>query len=347
MENFATLIRHGSIFQKLKNNFLCEEINPKYEQTFRRYVLGILYLISLSFIIWLCLYPYFKSIIFTGLVFNIYSTIYAMAPSSDIIKRLIPVYLIILILYLFFLILVTLMFWPSCILMLYFLCIPLMLLPIYPWKIVLKWIRFVFYSIVAAFLTFYLLKTMYPRLIDQGIPVLSAEKMLIYDLLVIIFCFLLLSYCVYYNYQLNKIRVRDLLHANGSSIDEYFGLNLMTQSKEYEKYEKIYLQIVVYFEEKAPYLNAEFSSAQMAHDLKINIAYLSKAIQLHSGMNFNGLVNFYRINKIKEMLSSNSQQYTLQHVYMACGFKSQSAFNKAFKMQEGITPSEYMKTLKS
>jgi AraC-like DNA-binding protein len=114
---------------------------------------------------------------------------------------------------------------------------------------------------------------------------------------------------------------------------------------EYEKYKKIYRQIVTYLEEQALYLDPEFSSTRMAQDLNINISYLSKAIQLHSGMNFNRLVNSYRINKVKETLSTNLQSYTMQYIYMSSGFKSQSAFNKAFKMQEGITPSEYIKTL--
>ncbi|MDR3048209.1 MAG: AraC family transcriptional regulator [Bacteroidales bacterium] len=204
--------------------------------------------------------------------------------------------------------------------------------------------QFVFYFIIAAFVTFYLCKIKYSVFIDQDISVLSAQTTFIYDLGIIIFTFILLTYCLYYTYLFNKIRIKEVLQANGYD-DKNFELNLTTHSMEYEKYKKIYRQIVTYLEEQALYLDPEFSSTRMAQDLNINISYLSKAIQLHSGMNFNRLVNSYRINKVKETLSTNLQSYTMQYIYMSSGFKSQSAFNKAFKMQEGITPSEYIKTL--
>jgi AraC-like DNA-binding protein len=238
------------------------------------------------------------------------------------------------------------MFWPSGIQLLYFLCIPLVLSAIYTWKKVLKWIILGFASIVVSLLAFYLLKTMYPELIDKGIAILPPEKLILYDSIVAVFCFILITFSMYYYFQFNKIRMMEVIQSNGSC-EEDLDLDLEAHSaKEYKKYENIYRQIIEYFEQQELYLNAEFSSAQMAHDLKSNIAYLSKAIQLHSGMNFNNFINSYRINKVKEMLQTNAQQYTLQHIFESCGFRSQSVFNKAFKLQEGITPSEYIKTLK-
>ncbi|MDR1584605.1 MAG: helix-turn-helix domain-containing protein, partial [Prevotellaceae bacterium] len=63
-------------------------------------------------------------------------------------------------------------------------------------------------------------------------------------------------------------------------------------------------------------------------------------------MNFNNFINRFRIHKVKEMIQNDTkQQYTMQHIFLSCGFQSQSAFNKAFKLQEGVTPSEYAKSL--
>jgi AraC-like DNA-binding protein len=82
----------------------------------------------------------------------------------------------------------------------------------------------------------------------------------------------------------------------------------------------------------------------MAHDLDVNPAYLSKAINSIENMNFNCLVNFYRVEKVKELMQQkDSQKYTVEHIYLSSGFRNQSSFNKAFKKQEGITPSEYLK----
>jgi AraC-like DNA-binding protein len=108
----------------------------------------------------------------------------------------------------------------------------------------------------------------------------------------------------------------------------------------HRKYEKIYNLIVEYFENKQPYLRPNFTLANMANDLNINTAYLSEVISIKKNTNFNNFVNFYRVNKVKEMIRNNPQ-YTLQYIYLSSGFSSQSSFNRVFKLQEGITPSEY------
>ena len=110
---------------------------------------------------------------------------------------------------------------------------------------------------------------------------------------------------------------------------------------------KIYEQIVAYFETKQPYLNANFKIGRMAHDLNINTVYLAKAIRLKQNMNFNNFVNFYRIEKAKELIRNTASKYTLEYIYLSSGFKSQSSFNTAFKLKEGITPSVYVQRVKN
>lgn len=39
------------------------------------------------------------------------------------------------------------------------------------------------------------------------------------------------------------------------------------------------------------------------------------------------------------------QKFTLEHIYKEAGFSSQSTFNRIFKEQTGITPSEYIENL--
>ncbi|MDR2001470.1 MAG: helix-turn-helix domain-containing protein [Prevotella sp.] len=119
------------------------------------------------------------------------------------------------------------------------------------------------------------------------------------------------------------------------------------KQKEKQKYENIFALIEQYFETKEPYLNSDFKITQMANDLNINIVYLTKAIHLKKNMNFNSFVNFYRIEKSKELMQTNTQKYSLLYIYLSSGFHTQSCFNKAFKAMEEITPSEYYKKLKN
>jgi YesN/AraC family two-component response regulator len=92
-------------------------------------------------------------------------------------------------------------------------------------------------------------------------------------------------------------------------------------------------------------VNPDFDRAQLATALNTNIAYISKAIHLRRDVNFSALINYYRIEKVKQMMQSSSNKYTFEYIATASGFRNLSTFNKAFKDIEGLTPSAYSKTL--
>jgi AraC-like DNA-binding protein len=114
------------------------------------------------------------------------------------------------------------------------------------------------------------------------------------------------------------------------------------ETKEEDKLTGIYHRIENYFESNQTYMDVNFNLAQMAHDLNINSSYLSKAINQRKGMNFNAFINTYRIKNAKKLMQSDAKKYTIKYIYLSSGFKNQSSFNKAFKLQEGMTPSEYL-----
>jgi AraC-like DNA-binding protein len=112
-----------------------------------------------------------------------------------------------------------------------------------------------------------------------------------------------------------------------------------TYNEQY-KYAKIYERIVEYLENGRGYLNSDFKIGKISNDLNINPLYISRAISLQRDMNFVHFINFYRIAHAKNMILNNSQ-YTLEYIYLSSGFKNQSSFIRAFKQQEGKTPSEW------
>lgn len=58
--------------------------------------------------------------------------------------------------------------------------------------------------------------------------------------------------------------------------------------------------------------------------------------------NFNDFLNFYRIQEVTENLAqANHKQRPVLTLALDSGFRSLSSFNKAFKNQHGITPTEY------
>ncbi|MDR2497507.1 MAG: helix-turn-helix domain-containing protein [Tannerellaceae bacterium] len=108
-----------------------------------------------------------------------------------------------------------------------------------------------------------------------------------------------------------------------------------------EKIYELYDSIVEYFVREKPYLDPNFSIAQLSIQLNSNNSYISRAIKLKRDMSFTTFVNSYRIEKVKELIRNSRDLYTIEHIYTSAGFANQSTFNKAFKQIEGVTPSEY------
>ena len=92
-----------------------------------------------------------------------------------------------------------------------------------------------------------------------------------------------------------------------------------------------------------PYLDPLFSLQSLGRQLGETPRYVSLVINGHLKSNFSDFVNGYRINEVKRHLQDPLENRTILDIVFACGFSTKSNFNRAFKQQEGITPSEYRK----
>lgn len=91
------------------------------------------------------------------------------------------------------------------------------------------------------------------------------------------------------------------------------------------------------------YEDADLSLAQLSRRLKTNPSVLSKAINQGFKLNFNDLINQYRIEAVKEKLKAGEQQtQTLLGIAYDCGFNSKATFNRAFKKVNGVSPKEWL-----
>ena len=72
----------------------------------------------------------------------------------------------------------------------------------------------------------------------------------------------------------------------------------------------------------------------------------SQVINEHFKMNFNELVNTYRINEAKEIFQTDFQKnLNIIDVAYEVGFNNKVTFNKAFKKDTQVTPSEYQRNV--
>jgi AraC-like DNA-binding protein len=99
----------------------------------------------------------------------------------------------------------------------------------------------------------------------------------------------------------------------------------------------------ILMEEKRPYLNPGLSLGELADLAQTPSHQLSKLINDQFGKNFFDYINSHRIKSFQEQIEKGDHhERTILSLALEAGFNSKTAFNRAFKKQTGLTPSEYL-----
>lgn len=91
--------------------------------------------------------------------------------------------------------------------------------------------------------------------------------------------------------------------------------------------------------EEKLYREMGFGRETMAKRMEVGEHVISKAINQHFDKNFNEFVNNFRIEEAKQRLSSEATPVTV--IAFEVGFSSIASFNRVFKGQVGMSPTEY------
>lgn len=132
-----------------------------------------------------------------------------------------------------------------------------------------------------------------------------------------------------------------LFGLSGSSVfirkEKYINNSLKDEIK--QEYIKKLIHIL---ENEKVYMNPLLTLERLSRITLIPKNILSQIINEKFEMNFNDLVNQYRINAAKEYLTSANHTFNILEIAYEVGFNSKSTFNTAFKRFTGVTPSEYV-----
>ena len=115
-----------------------------------------------------------------------------------------------------------------------------------------------------------------------------------------------------------------------------------------EEEEKAYAgKLTAHMISSKSYLNPELSLPKLAEEVGISIHYLSQVINERFKLNFFDFINRYRVEAFKAKVKDpRFTNYSLLGIAFECGFNSKSAFNRVFKQNTGLTPSQYIKSVK-
>jgi AraC-like DNA-binding protein len=90
------------------------------------------------------------------------------------------------------------------------------------------------------------------------------------------------------------------------------------------------------------YADEELSLATLAARVGMPAGHVSQIINERMGRSFYDMVNGYRIEEAKvRLLDPASRARTILDVGFEVGFRSKAAFNRVFKLETGVTPSEF------
>ncbi|HEY1406328.1 MAG TPA: AraC family transcriptional regulator [Spirochaetota bacterium] len=92
------------------------------------------------------------------------------------------------------------------------------------------------------------------------------------------------------------------------------------------------------------FLDPELTIGQMAKEMNISVNTLSQVINAMAGKNFFRFINDYRVAYSERFLMSDDPEVNILSLAFKSGFNSKSAFYNAFKIKNGVSPLEYMKS---
>ena len=94
------------------------------------------------------------------------------------------------------------------------------------------------------------------------------------------------------------------------------------------------------------FLDPNITAIQLSKALRIDRRNLSSLLSSQYQMNFNELINHYRVLEAQRLImDSNRHDITMRALSEECGFKSERTFYHAFKNSTGISPMMFKKKL--
>lgn len=205
----------------------------------------------------------------------------------------------------------------------------------YTEKINLNWLKWIVISLLALFVTLFII-------IKYGVGL----GPLTYQNLFAVVGSILSSYIFFIGYfGLRQTTFFTDIPTTINVITEVnFQANYKNSGIDSEMAEQLFQKLKLHMEENKPFLDEDLSLAVLARQVDMTANQLSQVINQKSLSNFFNFINDYRVQAVKEKLKDPAySHYSILAIGYDCGFRSKASLNKIFKQMTGKTPSAYQK----
>lgn len=211
-------------------------------------------------------------------------------------------------------------------------------------KIDLGWLVFVVKAGLVSYLIYLIIMSLW------AIDVNTFSNLEVIANIVVLFFIFAISY-----YSLSSTKIFDKIAEFNINIDEQDDFSAkslkVNERKELVSAAEaaiIMQRIIAYIESDKVFKNENLMLEDISKELNLHSKYVSYVINTVSGKNFFDFINHFRIAEFnKEVLESKNKNLTLLSIAYDCGFGSKSAFSRAYKSEMGISPTQFIKQMKT
>lgn len=166
--------------------------------------------------------------------------------------------------------------------------------------------------------------------------------------------YIFFSFVFYYisiNGYSNAVKVSALYGLKGEEVDVFDEVDTESveeksesEEKDLEKWKGKILDLIT---KNKIYENPRLTLSDVSKELQVTTKTVSSIVNSGFDLNFNDFINFHRIEALKQLLKEGKhKESTLLGLAFDCGFNSKATFNRAFKKNTGVSPKEYLDSIK-
>ncbi|AXT50612.1 AraC family transcriptional regulator [Aquimarina sp. BL5] len=166
------------------------------------------------------------------------------------------------------------------------------------------------------------------------------------DFLVVLAMIILVIYLGYYGVNQSKVLLPSFLLNNEVASEISKTKNKTISPSKKEAFETLRNKLELLLDTDQTYFDQDLTLGKLAQKISTTDKILSTMLNQYMHTTFYDLINKYRVQAVKEKIHLDTyKNYNLFGIACECGFKSRTSFNRIFKKETGLSPSEYKKSM--